>query len=79
MANLTLPEIIRAHGPEAALNLATAYEAVILASSGGHLDQMPDRRTRLLFVEAMLHEGRHHGFETTRLASAALAAASLEA
>lgn len=61
-------------GSDAACQLATSYEAAILSICQGETCRLPDLPTRLAMVEAMLDEGRQHGFSALALGRAAIAA-----
>ena len=48
-------------------SLASAYEAALLAISGGRREAYPDYPTRLLLVQAMTEEGHANGFDAEQM------------
>lgn len=74
MLNFFGTDITILAGEASSRSLTLAYEAALLAISGGMREAFPDQQTRLLLVKAMTQEGNTNGFDAERMTRVGLSA-----
>lgn len=80
MLNFFGPDITILASETTSRSLISAYEAALLAISGGKRETFPDYPTRMLLVEVMTQEGNTNGFDAeamTRVGLSAIGTGSL--